>query len=110
MLKYLILLSALIIIAGCSNGNTRIVGKTVDDIKSEITVKRTTQTDVLNLYGEPKDQGIYESKITWRYHAQEVNWWLIVPFAAGGVFNYELRLKFDDDRTVSDFNYYTNRR
>lgn len=106
-------LPVLFLLPGCILGNPRMVDTSVEDIRTRITKGKSTDKDIVGLFGDPSRKGIHESHVYWDYYAQDVSPWIFMPLAwpfMQTIVNYELSIKFADDNTVADFYYRNNKR
>ncbi|MEG1212088.1 MAG: hypothetical protein RSE29_13295 [Leclercia sp.] len=68
MKKSLLILLAVLPLASCAvHGNKSISNETQQTVASKIIKGKTTQQDIISLYGEPQTRATLDGKETWNY-------------------------------------------
>ena len=102
----LLVFTTVILLTGCAMGNTSIAKEDLASVASKITLGRTTQSEVLQIYGQPMyRQTNSDGTETWTYSTMDTSFKTYVPFVPlitgnDGTQGKDLSIKFNQSKIV----------
>lgn len=71
--SFAVLISVIVLLAGCVAVET-VTGRDFDSSKvPQIQIGKTTQSEILQMFGEPDSRGLVSGNIAWRYYYQRTS-------------------------------------